>query len=152
MVYSPVNPWTFPVNPNFPWLPQQRIIASITNSNPAIITTPEAHGYSTGFNLRIFYPYTVTNVFGMEQLAEMTGVITVLSPTSFSIDIDTTHFAPFTQGTREKAQVVPISQYENDNNLDFTQVNPVNPNTLAQVVVFQQSGLQAGGPCSTSQT
>lgn len=152
MVYSPVNPWTFPVNPNFPWLPQQRIISSISNSNPAIIVTTDPHGYDTGFNLRIFFPYTTTNVFGMEQIADMTGTITVLSSTSFSIDIDTTAFPLFTQGTREKAQVVPISQYSNINLLDFEQVNPPNPNTLEQVVVFQQSGLQAGGPCATSQT
>jgi hypothetical protein len=152
VVYSPTNPWTFPVNPNFPWLPQAQIISSISNSNPAIIVTMAPHGYSTGFNLRIFFPYTTTNIFGMQEIAERTGVITVLSDTSFSIDIDTTHFQPFTQGTREKAQVIPISQYENDNNLDFVQVNPVNPQSLEQVVTFQQSGLQAGGPCSTSQT
>ena len=152
MVYSPVNPWTFPINPNFFFYPQQRIISSITNSNPAIITTTTDHGYSTGYNVRVFFPYTVTNVFGMEQLADQTGTITVLSPTSFSIDIDTRSYAPFTQGTTEKAQVVPISQFQNDNNLDFEQVNPVNPSTLEQVVVFQSSGLQAGGPASTSQT
>ena len=152
MTYSPVNPWTFPVNPNFPWLPQQKTIASITNANPAVITTTTDHGYSTGFNVRVFFPYTASNVFGMEQIAEQTGTITVLSPTSFSITIDTRGYPAFTQGTREKAQVIPISQYQNSNNLDFTQVNPVNPNTLEQVVVFQQSGLQAGGPASTSQT
>lgn len=152
MVYSPVNPWTFPVNPNFPWLPQARTISSISNSNPAVIVTTEPHGYSSGFNLRIFFPYTTTNVFGMEQIAEATGVITVIDDVTFSISIDTSKLQPFTQGTREKAQVIPISQYVNVDLLDFEQVNPPNPNTLEQVPIFQQHGLQAGGPCSTSQT
>lgn len=152
MVYSPVNMWTFPINPNFPFLPQERVISSITNGRQAIITTQAPHGFQTGFNVRIFFPYVNKNVFGMYQIADQEGTITVLSSTSFSIDIDTTNYDVFTQGTTELAQVIPISQYVNIDLLDFEQVNPPNPQTLDQVVVFQQSGLQAGGPCSTSQT
>jgi hypothetical protein len=153
MVYSPVNPWTFPVNPNFPWTPDARIITAITNANPAVVTTSNPHGYSTGFNVRIVFPFPNTGSFGMPQINNQTGVISVLSPTTFSISIDTSKYDIFSIGTSlESPQVIPIGQYTNVDLDDFTQTNPVNPSTLAQVPVFQQKGLQAGGPCSTSQT
>jgi hypothetical protein len=153
MVYSPVNPWTFPVNPNFPWTPDSIAITAITNANPAVVTTASNHGFSSGFNVRVFYPYTTSNVFGMPQINGLQGTIAVLSPTTFSISIDTTKFDMFSIGaTTEKPQAIPISQYVNVDLLDFQQTNPPNPNTLAQVVVFQSPGLQAPGACNTSQT
>jgi len=153
MVYSPVNPWTFPPNPNFPWLPAANTIVSITNANPAVITTGTNHGYSTGFNVRVVFPFPYAYLFGMTQINEQSGFITVLSPNSFSIDIDTTLYAPFVIGTSlQTAQVIPIGQESNQNLDDFTQVNPVNPETLVNVPLFQNPGLQAPGACSTSQT
>lgn len=225
MVYSPVNQWTFPSNPNFPWLPQANTVTSITRANPAVVTTGTAHGYSTGFNVRIFFPFTIVDSFGMEQINGQEATIAVLSPTTFSISVDTSNFDSFTAGNSaitnitkatsavvtvstqnfalgqsvtitgvsgmtqinggtylvigksattvtlfvdssaftaysgggtmlnvQTAQVLPISQYVNGELLDFTQVNPVNPNSLVNVPLFQSPGLQAGGPCSTSQT
>ena len=153
MVYSPVNQWTFPVNPNFPWLPAANTVTAITQANPAVVTTGTAHGYSTGFNVRIVFPFPYAIKFGMIQINEQIGTIAVLSPTTFSISIDTSNYDPFVVGTTlETAQVIPISQYTNANLDDATQVNPPNPSTLAQVPLFQSPGLQAGGPCSTSQT
>ena len=153
MVYSPVNEWTFPVNPNFPWLPDLRFISSISQSNPAVITTTAPHGYSSGYTVRVVFPFPYALRFGMYQINGQTGVIDVLSPTTFSISINSLGFDPFVVGTAlEQAQVVPIGQYSNANLNDSTQVNPANPNTLAQVPLFQSPGLQAGGPCSTSQT
>jgi hypothetical protein len=153
MVFSPVNPWTFPSNPNFPWLPPANTITAITRANPAVVTTGTAHGYQTGFNIRIVLPFPYALSFGMYQINEEVGTIVVLSPTSFSISIDTTGYAAFTVGTTlQSAQTIPISQYVNGELLDFTQVNPFNPNTLVNVRLFQGPGLQAPGPCSTSQT
>lgn len=153
MTFSPVNPFTFPVNPNFPWLPATSIISSITRASQAVITTTSPHGYSTGFNVRIVFPFPYGLTFGMYQINGLTGVINVLSPTSFSISIDSTNFNPFVVGTTlENAQVIPIGQFTNANLDDSTQVNPVNPATLVQVPLFQSPGLQAAGPCSTSQT
>lgn len=68
-----------------------RIIASITKSNPAIVTTTFAHNYLTGEILRLNIPLG----FGMQQADQLTGAITVTSPTTFTIDIDTTHFDPY---------------------------------------------------------
>lgn len=153
MVYSPVNPWTFPSNPNFPWIPDAQVITSINQANPAIITTASPHGYSTGFNVRIVFPFPYALYFGMYQINDQVGTITVLSPTAFSITINTLNYNAFTVGTTlQNAQVIPISQYVNGELLDFTQVNPVNPYPLSNVPLFQSPGLQAAGPCSTSQT
>lgn len=153
MVFSPVNPWTFPVNPNFPWLPQAKVISSITQANPAVITTTTNHGYSTGFSVRVVFPFPYAYLFGMIEINEQIGQITVLSPTTFSISINTLKYDPFTVGTTlQNAQVIPVGQMTNADLDDSLQVNPPNPQVLSQVPIFQSSGLQAAGPCSTSQT
>lgn len=153
MVYSPVNPWVFPVNPNFPWLPNTNVIAGITNANPAVITTSSPHGYSTGLNVRVVFPFPYTNSFGMPQINGLTGLIAVLSPTTFSIAIDTTNLDPFVIGTTlQQPQVIPIGQQTVADLDDSGQVNPPNPETLANVPLFQSPGLQAAGACNTSQT
>lgn len=153
MVYSPVNAWIFPVNPNFPWLPGTATIVSISNAFPALITTAQPHGYSSGFNVRIVFPFPYTSAFGMVQIDEQIGTIEVLSPTSFTISIDTTNYDPFTIGTTlQSPQVIPIGQYTNTDIDDSSQVNPPNPHVLSQVPLFQKPGLQAPGACSTSQT
>lgn len=153
MVYSPVNPWTFPVNPNFPWLPAANTITAITNANPAQVTTATAHGYSTGYNVRIVFPFPYASSFGMVQINEQVGTITVTGSNTFTINIDTTGYNAFTVGTTlQTPQVIPISQYTNADLDDSTQVNPTNPATLSNVPIFQSPGLQAPGACSTSQT
>lgn len=153
MVYSPVNPWTFPPNPNFPWLPAVNTITSITQANPAVITTGTDHGYSTGYNVRIVFPFPYVKSFGMIQINEQSGTITVTGSDTFTIDIDTTKYDPFTVGTTlQSAQVIPISQYTNANLDDSTQVNPANPQEGVPVPLFQGQGLQYPGACSTSQT
>jgi hypothetical protein len=153
MVYSPVNAWTFPVNPNFPWRPDIAIITAITNAFPAIITTAQPHGYSSGFNVRVVFPFPYALYFGMDQINEQIGTIQVLSPTTFSISIDTTNYDPFIIGTTlQSPQVIPIGQYTNIELDDSSQVNPSNPQVLSQVPLFQKPGLQAPGACSTSQT
>lgn len=153
MVYSPVNQWTFPINPNFPFIPDARIISSITNAKEAVVTTTQNHGYSTGFVVRIVYPFPYYLAFGMPQINGLTGVINVMSPNTFSISINSLSFDPFVVGTAlESAQVIPIGQHTNANLNNSTQVNPVNPNSLTRVVLFQNPGLQAPGASSTSQT
>lgn len=224
MVYSPINPWTFPVNPNFPWLPKANTITSITQADPCVITTSSAHGYSDGLIVRVVFPRTLFNSFGMSQINARSGAILVLSPTTFSFPISTLNFDPFGAGNSaitnitqasqavvtvstanfvigqtviiygisgmvqvnnhqyivvavsgstitlgvdstsftayssggtaknvENPQIIPIGNLDGAPIADdFTQVNPPNPSTLEQVVIFQKKGLQAGGPCSPS--
>lgn len=223
MVYSPVNPWTFPVNPSYPWIQPSTIISSITRANPTVITTTSSHGYASGLVVRVVFPSPYSLSFGMTQINGLSGPILVLSPTTFSIPIDTTTFSPFlsetsgitniTQATKavvtvttnnfvvgtlvtitgvggmteinggtyiieaisgtsitigvdstlfspygsggtmagvEQAQIIPLGLLANAPDVDaFTQVNPVNPQTLAQVPLFQKKGLQAGGPVNS---
>lgn len=153
MVYSPVNAWTFAVNPNFPWVYDIAIISAITQANPCVVTTAADHGYSTGFQVRVSFPFPYSKSFGMYQINGLSGVITVLSPTTFSMPIDTTGFDAFVVGTTlQNAQIIPIGQMVNTDLNDSQQTNPTNPQTLDSVVVFQNPGLQAPGACNTSQT
>jgi hypothetical protein len=95
-----------------------RNILSITNANPALITTtldginPGNHDYSTGLIVRIDIPYG----FGMEQADKFSGPITVINATQFTLPIDTTTFDPFVIPSYQPghfgtpAQVVPIGE------------------------------------------
>jgi hypothetical protein len=84
--------------------PATRIITSITNANPAVVTTglitypggvttitPFVHSYASGMIIRLMVPY----YFGMREADETFGEIVVISTTSFFIDIDTTMFDAF---------------------------------------------------------
>jgi hypothetical protein len=84
--------------------PAVRIITSITNDYPALITTgtitypghvltitPFVHQYLSGTIVRIQIP----NYFGMSQLNGQQGEITRVNTTQFTIDIDTTLYDPF---------------------------------------------------------
>lgn len=103
----------FYANP-FPTFQQAyRLITNITNANPAVVTTSFDHQYLDGLIVRL----VVNNPYGMVNANGLTGTITVLTPTTFSIDIDTTTFNPFTYpgptppiGTRTPAQVVPVGE------------------------------------------
>jgi len=99
-------------NPNPIFQPAMRLIASITNSSPATVTTTFAHQYETGLIVRLDLPPAV----GMQQADGATGTITVIDDTSFFIDIDTTYFdifsIPVSPGPFDNtcAQVVPIGE------------------------------------------
>lgn len=77
--------------PNPIFQPAARLIDSITNANPAVVTTTFPHQYKTGTIVRLDIP----PADGMQQANQLTGQIVVLSPTTFSISIDTTLFQPF---------------------------------------------------------
>lgn len=95
--------------------PAMRIIAAITNNYPAQVTTTFAHNYQTGEVLRLNIP----TGFGMVQANHTYGSIIVISPISFTIDIDTTTFDPFAIPPINpghfytQAQVTPIGEQNN---------------------------------------
>jgi len=72
------------------WSPVLRLIAGVTNSLPAVITTTVPHGYLDGLIVRL-------NLLGtpMPVRIQDTYPISVLSPTSFSIPLNTTNFPVF---------------------------------------------------------
>jgi glyoxylate carboligase len=99
-----------------------RLIAAITNASPASVTTTFAHQYISNTIVRLDLPIAV----GMRQANQLTGTITVTGATTFTINIDTTHFQPFSIPSNPSpnintcACVVPIGE-TNDTLLAATQ-------------------------------
>lgn len=99
-------------NPNPIYQPAMRLIAAITQSFPAQVTTTFAHQYITGTIVRLDIP----PADGMQQADQFVGPITVTAPTTFTIPLDTTHFDAFAipgsppPAVNICAQVVPIGE------------------------------------------
>ncbi len=81
--------------PNPIYQPAMRIVTAITNAFPASVTTSFNHLYLTGSIVRLDIPLG----YGMQQVNQKFGPITVTSPTTFTIDIDTTQFDAFSVAT-----------------------------------------------------
>lgn len=89
------------------WTPLRQEISNITNANPGVVTTVDDHGYLNGLYVRIVLPAN----FGMQQVNSNIYLITVLSPTTFSIDVDTTTYDAFTLGSSNQVpQVIPVGE------------------------------------------
>lgn len=97
-------------DPNPIFQPAMRLIESITNSFPAVVTTTFAHQYESGTIVRLDIPPAC----GMQQANEKFGPIEVLSSTTFSIPLDTTHYDTFS---------IPVSPDPHTN--ICAQVNPI---------------------------
>lgn len=94
--------------------PAMRIISAITNANPALVTTTFAHDYITGEIVRIVIPripYNATG-FGMGQINEQEGTITVTGDTTFTININTSTYDTFSNPGNfdQQPQVIPIGE------------------------------------------
>jgi hypothetical protein len=88
-----------------------RLVASITQAFPAVVTTTFAHGYIAGTIVRLNIPPYI----GMWQANQAVVTITeVLGQTSFAIDLDTSTYEPFAIPDPippledSTAQVVPV--------------------------------------------
>ena len=98
------------MNPVFQ--PAMRLIAAITQSSPATVTTTFNHLYISGTTVRLDIPVAD----GMQQANQFVGPIIVTGPTTFTIDLDTTNFdafaIPVSPGPHENicAQVVPVGE------------------------------------------
>lgn len=93
------------------FLPAMRVITNITNDFPAVVTTSFDHNYISGLIIGLFIP----DGFGMLQANGLFGPITVLSPTTFSIKIDTRNFDTFViPGSfpydQQSAQCTPVGE------------------------------------------
>ncbi len=67
-------------------------ILSISNANPCVVTTRAAHTLKTGASV------VLPNVGGMTQVADVRYTVTVLTPTTFSIGVDSTAYGVYTTG------------------------------------------------------
>lgn len=110
-------------NPNPLYQPAMRLIASITNAFPAVVTTTFAHQYKEGAIVRFDIPFAD----GMQELNLQTAPISLTGTTTFTIPIDTTRFSPFAIPVgappyiNTAAQVVPIGELSNT--LDSATIN-----------------------------
>lgn len=92
--------------------PAFRLIASISQSRHAVVTTTFDHDYKDGAIVRLVVPQE----FGMSQVNDMVTPIELLSPTSFRTTINTLNFDPFVFVNCKPypgctpAQVVPIGE------------------------------------------
>lgn len=99
-------------NPNPTFQPAMRLIAAITNSNPATVTTTFDHNYITGTIVRL----DITHACGMQQANQFFGPIQVTGLTTFTIPLNTTDFDPFVIPVSPNphinrcSQVVPIGE------------------------------------------
>lgn len=67
-------------------------VTGITNSNPGVVTTDLTHGFSDGQVI------TITGVTGMSGINGTALTVTVISPHSFSIGVNTTSSGTWTGG------------------------------------------------------
>ena len=111
-------------NPDPRYQPAMRLINSITQANPCVVETTFDHDYTTGLIVRIYVP----RKYGMFQIDKKAAEITVLTPTTFSIDIDTTNYdsfsAPATPPYNHKtAMCIPIANIQSNDNLAVRNVS-----------------------------
>ena len=100
------NPCNIITSPVFG--PSISIISSITNANPATVTTAANHNYVSGNIVRMDIPLG----FGMQQINGQFGDITVTGNTTFTITIDTTLYDVFAYPVTytECPQCVPFAE------------------------------------------
>lgn len=90
------------------FIPQRRLIQSVTNEANAVVTTTEDHGYTDGIYVRVEVPKS----YGM-HIFEQTKII-VTGSTTFMTEIDTSSQDPFVEPTLyppvafTPAQVIPM--------------------------------------------
>ena len=122
--------------------PAMRIIESITNAKPSVVTTTFDHNYLTGEIVRLRIPQG----WGMQQADGLKGTITVTGDTTFEIDIDTTHFDAFITRADNPIGVTPgpINIPGGANQLQLNQIFVVNFD------VFRIFQLGAGVATTTS--
>jgi hypothetical protein len=127
---APATYATFYAYPNPIYQPAMRLVSAITNAFPAQVTTTFAHLYQSGTIVRMYVPFPT--VFGMPQINQQVGEITVTGATTFTINIDTTNYFPFTYNAtppvfiNQAPMVVPIG--EDNAILNAAVVNTLNSN------------------------
>lgn len=112
--------------------PYTSVISAMSNANPCTVTTVNPHGFKSLLIVRLDIP----PADGMLQLNQQVFTITVTSPTTFTIPIDTTSFSLFSipedpnnpgyppPGVQVCAFAVPIGE---DNSILYQATNNILP-------------------------
>ena len=78
---------------------ENEITCTVSQANPAVVTTGSPHGYTTGNTVRIFPDYSLDLTTGMIELSSWNDYsITVTSTTTFTIPENTSSFQAWTSG------------------------------------------------------
>lgn len=122
------------------------LVTNITNANPGVVTTNLNHGYSTG------QVFEMTGIVGPTSLNGVSLTATVLTPTTFSIGVNTTSLPAYVSGgvvtPNLRNQLVSIIDYPDAYNIPFVippqqtvaitlVYNTTEPNFVSQSVVVQ---------------
>lgn len=91
--------------------PRKRVIANITQAAAGVVTTLVDHGYTTGEKVRMVVPAACT----MIELDGQLVTVTVLTVSTFSINVATTGYTAFTfplpaASPFTPAQVIPVGE------------------------------------------
>ena len=128
----------------------QLAVSGITNANPGVVTTNLNHNFTTGQSI------TMADIGGMIELNSTPLTVTVLTPTTFSVGVNTTSFPAYTTGgifvPNPRNITVSINDYPNVYAVIF--VNPPQQtvavtltwNTTLPNFVSQAAVAQAGQP------
>ena len=114
-------------------IPSSLEITAITQSLPMVMTvsvenpSTEANTYIVGMAVRLFVPRT----YGMFQANNLTGTITAINGSNFSLNLDSSQFDPFvvpSGNTEQPASIAPAGsrnyQYNNgSSNVPFQSLN-----------------------------
>lgn len=90
------------------FVPQRRLLSSVSRERRAIAQTTVDHGYETGYVVRMWVP----DAYGM-SLFFIETPITVLSGDQFQTELDTRNLDPFVEPASlppfTQAQVIPMT-------------------------------------------
>lgn len=109
--------------PNPIFQPAMRLIAAISQSNPAQVTTTFTHQYVSGTIVRLDIP----QADGMQEISGQLFPIMVTGDTTFTIPVDATNFSAFAIPVSPPfhvytcAQVIPVGEITST--LDAATVN-----------------------------
>jgi hypothetical protein len=106
--------------------PYQGLISGATQANPCVITTSLNHNLTTGAQI------TISNVGGMTQLNGQQCLITVLTPTTFSLSnlqgvaINSTAYSAYTSGGQYVSETINAFGIKviNNNSFELFHYNP----------------------------
>ena len=94
--------------------PARRTIESISNAANAVIVTTQDHNYRDGDIVRVVIPIIPFEPlgFGMPEINNKTGTVTVIDDTSFSVNIDSTLFEAFGDYDQfaQVSQTIPLGE------------------------------------------
>ena len=93
--------------------PKHRYITTVTKASSAVVTTSTDHNYTVGQSIR----FVVPSEYGMIELDGLTGVITAVTTSTFTVDIDSTAFTTFAFPATAKVPFSPALAVPNGEDL-----------------------------------